>query len=84
MTRTLVMVCGGLTALYPNARFIMTTETNQAGAKLIDEVSALLKPRDALSVLYVVSMAQELRGDFAKDQPIFVYGVVPHLNALIE
>ncbi|KAH7710445.1 hypothetical protein AAVH_22265 [Aphelenchoides avenae] len=53
MTRTLVMVCGGLTALYPNARFIMTTETNQAGAKLIDEVSALLKPRDALSVLYV-------------------------------
>ncbi|KAH7711563.1 hypothetical protein AAVH_21116 [Aphelenchoides avenae] len=83
-TRTMVMACGALTTLYPNARFIMTAETNKAGEKLIDEAASVLKPQNPLSMLYVVSMAQELRGDFAQDHPVFVYGIVPHLKALIK
>ncbi|KAH7687873.1 hypothetical protein AAVH_40575 [Aphelenchoides avenae] len=83
-TRTMVMACGALITLYPNARFIMTAETNKAGEKLIDEAASILKPQNSLAMLYVVSMAQELRGEFAQDHPVFVYGIIPHLKALIK
>ncbi|KAH7701288.1 hypothetical protein AAVH_31581 [Aphelenchoides avenae] len=83
-TLTMVMACGGFTALYPKARFIMNAETNQAGAKLIDEVTAVIKPQEAQAILYVVSMAQELRGDVPPDHPVFVHGIVPHLKVLIK
>ncbi|KAH7708297.1 hypothetical protein AAVH_24457 [Aphelenchoides avenae] len=83
-THTMVTACGGLITLHPNGRFILTAETNRAGSKLIDEVSTVVKPQDALAILYVVSMAQELRADFPRDHPVFVHGIIPHLKALIK